>query len=123
MRTLIAAGGLALALAAFPAMADDANGKFMIKGIGSKTCQDLLRNNGVTREQLDVFLDGFVTALNIEKSDTYDIVPAAEWDPACATRHGSTATPTSRFSRQSHRAERTECRLGGARCLNCKPGS
>ena len=82
MRTLIAAGGLALALAAFPAMADDANGKFMIKGIGSKTCQDLLRNNGVTREQLDVFLDGFVTALNIEKADTYDIVPAAEWDRA-----------------------------------------
>ena len=52
MRALIVAGSLALALGACPAVADDANGKFMIKGIGSKTCQDLLRNNGVTREEI-----------------------------------------------------------------------
>jgi hypothetical protein len=73
--------GLALAFAfvASSSLAADGNGKFMMKGIGAKTCQDLLRGNGVTSEQLDVFLDGFVTSLNIERADTYDIVPGAEW--------------------------------------------
>jgi hypothetical protein len=73
--------GLALAFAfvVAPSLAADSNGKFMMKGIGAKTCQDLLRGNGVTNEQLDVFLDGFVTSLNIERADTYDIVPGAEW--------------------------------------------
>lgn len=72
----------ALGMMAMPAQAEDAAGNFMIKGIGAKTCQDLLRGNGVTQQQLDVFLDGFVTALNIERQDTYDIVPAADWDRA-----------------------------------------
>ena len=68
----------ALALAATPALAADSDGKFMMKGVAGKSCQDLLRG-GVTSEQLDIFLDGFVTAMNIARSDSYDIVPGTEW--------------------------------------------
>ena len=79
MKRLLTGFLFASIVAAAPALAADSNGKFMMKGIGAKTCQDLLRGNGVTSEQLDVFLDGFVTSLNIERADTYDIVPGAEW--------------------------------------------
>jgi hypothetical protein len=80
MRTLaLCTVAAAFALAATPAISADGDGKFMIKGVGAKTCEDLLRGNGVTHEQLDTFLDGFVTAMNIQRADSYDIVPGAEW--------------------------------------------
>lgn len=83
MRTIAAVlFALAVAGAAAPAAAIDDDGRFMMKGVGARTCQDLLQGNGVTRESLDVFLDGFVTAANIERDDTYDIVPGADWSRA-----------------------------------------
>lgn len=84
-RSILPALSLAVALslgATAPAGAIDGDGKFMMKGVGGKTCQELLRNDGVNYAMLDVFLDGFVSALNADRDDTYDIVPAAEWEKA-----------------------------------------
>jgi len=83
--SILPAALLAVALSlgiAAPAAAIDGDGKFMMKGVGGKTCQELLRNDGVNYAMLDVFLDGFVSALNADRDDTYDIVPAAEWEKA-----------------------------------------
>lgn len=82
IRMAALAAPLAFFAFATPSAATDSDGKFMMKGVGGKTCQELLRNDGVNYAMLDVFLDGFVSALNAERDDTYDIVPAAEWERA-----------------------------------------
>ena len=63
---------------ATPAAAVDSKGLFMMKGVGSQTCADFLRFDDPSRLVVETYLAGFVTAINIEREDTYDVIPSPQ---------------------------------------------
>lgn len=73
MHTL-ASALLAALLFAGAAHADDADGRFRIKGVGGQSCKQYLAFDKDSRLVVETWWAGFVTALNIERRDTYDIL-------------------------------------------------
>ena len=78
----VAALFLAGVAGATPAAATDSQGRFMMKGVGSQTCAEFLRFDDPSRLTVETYLAGFVTAINIERDDTYDVIPSAQMDRA-----------------------------------------
>ena len=64
-----------LMLTAFAtAQAADKNGRFRAKGVGSQTCASYSTFDKDDRLIVETWWAGFVTAMNIERDDTYDIL-------------------------------------------------
>jgi hypothetical protein len=60
----------------------DANSKFSVRGLGTHTCTDYLKDSseeGKNTAQYADWLTGFFTAYNWLKPDTYDIAPLSQY--------------------------------------------
>lgn len=68
--------GLALALlfASTAGWAMDGNGSFRAKGAGASKCSDFVAFNDNDKRLTNAWMTGFVTAMNIMQTDTYDYI-------------------------------------------------
>jgi hypothetical protein len=70
--------GLLLALAWQPASAADADGRFMVKGAGTATCERFLtarQKKDAEYVSLAGWLDGYLTFMNQSEDRTFDVAP------------------------------------------------
>lgn len=75
MRILSVLACLLLAVATIPAQAADQKGRFRAKGVGAQSCSDYLQFGKEDQLVAETWWAGFVTAVNIERDDTYDVLP------------------------------------------------
>jgi hypothetical protein len=69
---------LLLALASPPARAADADGRFMVKGAGTATCERFLtarREKNAEYVSLAGWLDGYLSFMNQSEDRTFDVAP------------------------------------------------
>ncbi len=74
MRKLILCTVLTM-LAVAQAQAADERGRFRAKGVGSQSCASYLTFDADDRLIAETWWAGYVTAVNIERDDTYDVLP------------------------------------------------
>lgn len=77
MRRISAIFATALA-AAHPAIAEDSNGQFAIKGAGLQTCESLVKSWDGQSSDLGLYagwVDGYLTGMNQHSKTTFDIAP------------------------------------------------
>lgn len=61
-----------------PALSADAKGEFAVKGLGADTCANFLRSSAEKLPSVREFrgwLDGYLTAVNRYRGDTFDVAP------------------------------------------------
>lgn len=66
--------GLALLCASSAGWAMDANGSFRAKGAGASKCSDFVAFSDQEKRITETWWTGFVTAMNIMQTDTYDYI-------------------------------------------------
>ena len=73
---------LVLLLIVTEAHAEDVNGKFKVLGQGTRSCEDYLEARTIAYGDLPYldWMNGFLTAINLEFDDTYDITGDANID-------------------------------------------
>lgn len=71
---------VAAMLAAGQIQAADGKGRFRIKGVGSQSCASFLTFDEDDRVIVETWWAGYVTAVNIERDDTYDVLPEVKPD-------------------------------------------
>lgn len=74
MRQLLLCTLLA-ALTASHAHAADERGRFRAKGVGSQSCASFLTFDADDKLIAETWWAGYVTAINIERDNTYDVLP------------------------------------------------
>jgi hypothetical protein len=74
MRKLLLCTVLAM-LAAAQAQAADERGRFRAKGVGSQSCASFLTFDRDDKLIAETWWAGYVTAVNIERDNTYDVLP------------------------------------------------
>lgn len=66
-------------VSALPLWAADAEGNFAVDGIGRAPCSDLIKaikeKDGTTTASFAGWINGFLTAMNINRDDTFDLTP------------------------------------------------
>src|SRR5882672_255042 len=70
------------AVATNNASSADANRQFSVRGLGTHTCSDYLKDRseeGIETAQYADWLTGFFTAYNWLEPDTYDIAPLSQY--------------------------------------------
>lgn len=78
LAVLLSAGTLAAAISSPAVHAADAKGVFALHGIGALTCSQMgesIKANAAVRDQLAVWLLGYMSATNRARPDNYDITP------------------------------------------------
>ncbi|MEN3951744.1 peptidoglycan-binding domain-containing protein [Iodidimonas sp. SYSU 1G8] len=77
-RTTAAALLMVVAMTGQQAMAADAKGNYIVRGVGARPCSDFLKAVGGTAEDVRPFLswmDGYLSGLNALQAQTYDVAP------------------------------------------------
>ncbi len=62
-------------LAAGQTQAADERGRFRAKGVGSQSCASYMTFDKDDKLIVETWWAGYVTAVNIERDDTYDVLP------------------------------------------------
>jgi len=75
MRLLVSLVSLLLMASLLPAHAADEKGRFRAKGVGSQSCASYSTFDKDDRLIVETWWAGYVTAVNIERDDTYDVLP------------------------------------------------
>lgn len=78
MRSLPVLLCVVLLAAVASAQAADQRGRFRAKGVGSQTCASFSTFDSDDRLIVETWWAGYVTAINIERDDTYDVLPGVK---------------------------------------------
>jgi hypothetical protein len=105
MKSLLAAVFFLLALSSYAEALDSSGTRYSIQGTGTKSCGAYLearRQRGIEEVQFSAWLAGFITAVNYELQDTYDVLGSTDIYGALGwVDNFCQSNPTESFSRAS----------------------